>query len=293
MKTKDLKAGFELEGVLLRLDQLLPTKQVSDALKQTPTYKVIVASIGEVGVIEPLIVHRQKDGKYLLLDGHSRLEALRGLGVEETLCLIATDDEGYTYNRQRIHVAPIQANKMVLKAIDMGVPEDRIAKTLNLSLATIRENRGMLRGICPEAIDLLKDKHVAMQTFREFKRVKAMRQITMAELMTASATYSAAYAKALVAMSAKDELIETPKGSKDGGSTARDLARIEHEMHALEKDFLLMEDTYGRTVLELTLARGYLKKLLDNGRVVRYLTQKHAELLPEFQRIVESTALET
>ena len=292
MSTKGLKAAFEMEGKLLKLEQLLPTKQVPDSLKQTPTFKAIVASIGEVGVIEPLVVHPQKDGKYLLLDGHSRLEALKGLGIDETFCLVSTDDEGYTYNRQRIHVAPIQANRMVLKAIEIGVPEDRIAKTLNLSLATIRENRGMLRGICPEAIDLLKDKHVAMQTFREFKKVKALRQIAMAELMTASATYSAVYAKALVATTPKDQLVESAKPAKNGGANPRDLARMEHEMHALEKDFLLMEDTYGRTVLELTLARGYLKKLLDNARVVRYLAQKYPELLPEFQRIVEATALE-
>jgi len=104
---------------------------------------------------------------------------------------------------------------------------------------------------------------------------------------------AATYAKALVATTPRDQLVESAKAGKDGTANPRDLARIEHEMHTLEKDFLLMEDTYGRTVLELTLARGYLKKLLDNGRVVRYLAQKHPELLPEFQRIVEATALET
>lgn len=36
------------------------------------------------------------------------------------------------------------------------------------------------------------------------------------------------------------------------------------------------------------LARGYLKKLLDNGRVVRFLAQKHKDLLCEFQKIIES-----
>jgi ParB-like chromosome segregation protein Spo0J len=266
----------------VKLDQLLPTKQMTETAKQTPAYKTILASIGEVGVIEPLAVHPQGGGKYLLLDGHFRMEALKDLGIDEAFCLVSTDDEGYTYNRQRIHVAPIQANRMVLKAIDDGVPEDRIAKTLNLSLATIRENRSMLRGICPEALELLKDKHVAMQTFREFKRVKAMRQIEMAELMTASATYATAYAKALVAMTPRDQLVEVHRPAKEGAAKPRDLARIEHETRSLEKDFLLAEDAYGRTVLELTLARGYLKKLLDNGRVVRYLAQKHPTCSPSF-----------
>jgi len=77
-----------------------------------------------------------------------------------------------------------------------------------------------------------------------------------------------------------------------GVPDARLISRWRVWVHALEKDFLLREDTYGRTVLELTLARAYLKKLLDNGRVVRYLAQKYRDLLAEFQRIVETTALD-
>ena len=188
-------------------------------------------------------------------------------------------------------MAPIQANKMVLKAIEIGVPEERIAKTLNLSTTTIHNSRSLLQGICREAVELLKDKHVPAKTFQELKRVKGMRQIVMAELMTALGTYTAPYAQALVAMSKPDELVEDRKPGK-ARNKAQDLARIEHEMHTLEKEFLLREDTYGRTVLELTLARAYLKKLLDNGRVVRYLAQKYRDLLAEFQRIVETTALD-
>ena len=121
-------------------------------------------------MIEPLMVYRQKGGQYLLLDGHSRVEALKELGVDEAFCLVATDDESYTYNRQRIHVAPIQANKMVRRAVEMDVPEKRIAKALNLTKNTIRQSRTLLQGICPDAIDLLKDKHVASKTFRELRR---------------------------------------------------------------------------------------------------------------------------
>jgi hypothetical protein len=64
-------------------------------------------------------------------------------------------------------------------------------------------------------------------------------------------------------------------------------------MKALQKDFLLIEESYGRNVVDLTLARGYLKKLLENSRVVGFLSSKHRELLPELQRIVEVAALET
>ena len=37
--------------------------------------------------------------------------------------------------------------------------------------------------------------------------------------------------------------------------------------------------------------QGYLKKLLDNARVVRYLSQNYAEILAEFQKIAETKSL--
>jgi hypothetical protein len=275
----------------VKLVDLLPTKTLREGLKLTPPFQSILASIREVGVIEPLMVHPDKSGKYLLLDGHSRVEALKELCIDEAFCLVSTDDESYTYNRQRIHVAPIQANKMVRRAIEMGVPEERIARALNLAANTIRHSRALLQGICPEAIELLKDKNVASKTFAELKKVKPMRQIEIVELMTAAGLYVSTYASALVGLTPEDQLADVTKNGK-AKARSQDLARIEHEMRIIEKDFVLMQDTHDRTVLELTLARGYLKRLLDNGKVVRYLGQKHPDLLPEFQHIVDAAPLE-
>jgi hypothetical protein len=181
---------------------------------------------------------------------------------------------------------------MILKALDAGVSDERIAKALNISVATVRQNRSMLNGICPEAVDLLKDRPVALQTFREFKKVKPVRQIEMAELTVAAGTYDGSYARALVGATPKEHLAQPEKPKKIPGASVEDLARIEHEMQVVEKDFLLLDETYGRNVMDLTLARTYLKKLLDNGKVVRYLAQKHRDVLAEFQRIVETASLD-
>lgn len=123
--TTSPKAAFKFDGVMVKLDKLLPGKKVRDDLRHTTAYKTIVASIGEIGIIEPPMVYPAGNGKYLLVDGQSRVEALKDLKIDEVFCLIAADDETYTYNRQRIHVAPIQANKMLLKAIEIGVSEER------------------------------------------------------------------------------------------------------------------------------------------------------------------------
>jgi len=70
------------------------------------------------------------------------------------------------------------------------------------------------------------------------------------------------------------------------------MAKLEAEMRALERDFVVLEESYSRDTLNLQLARAYLKALLQNARVARHLGQKHAELLGQLQKVVEATSLE-
>lgn len=292
MTAPALKAAFALDGIVIRLEKLLPTRATAGKLKDSAKYRTLLASVREVGIVEPLNVYPQKGGKYLILDGHARVEALRDLGVEEAPCLIADQDEGYTYNQKVSRIAPIQANRMILKALEAGVPEERVARALNLSVQTIRNNRRLLHDICAEAIELLRDKHVAQGTLVLLKKVKPLRQIEMAEIMVAAGTYSATYARALVMTTAKEQLVDPESPKKIPGVKAEDLSRLEHEVRVQEKDFRMLDETYNEHVMALTIARGYLRTLLDNGRVVRFLSQNFREFLTEFQRLVESTALD-
>lgn len=291
MRRTSVQAAFQFEGVTLPLDKLLPTRTVPDQLKASVKYRSILASIREVGLVEPLSVFPQKGGKYLLLDGHLRVEALREAGITETTCLIATGDEGYTYNKQVSRIAPIQANRMILKALAAGVPEERIAKALNLAVHTIRCNRSLLQGICPEAVDLLKEKQVAHATLELLKKVKPIRQMEIAELMVMSGTYSATYAKSLLMITPPDQWVDVGRHKKRP-IKPEELARIEHEVRIQERDFRMIDESYNEQVMTLTIARGYLRNLLENNKVVRYLAQHHQEFLTEFQRIIESNGLD-
>ena len=44
-----------------------------------------------------------------------------------------------------------------------------------------------------------------------------------------------------------------------------------------------VDASYGENMLHLTFARGYIKKLLDNAKVVRFLNANHADILAEFE----------
>ncbi len=288
-----VKMAFEGETLVLPLAKILPTKTLQKGIKAISKYKDIAASHGVVGTIEPLVVCRQRDDDtFLLLEGHKRFAILQDAGATEVECIVSTDDEAYTYNAKVIRLAPIQANRMILKALDAGVPEARLAAALNRSASTIRMSRTMLKDICPEALDLLKDKPVATASFVLFKHVKPIRQIEMAELMNKMKNYGKSYAAGLVSRTKPELLAEEAPTKRPARPKPEDIARMETELQALEQDILHVDESYGRDVVNLTIARGYVKKLLENAKVTKYLATKHAELFTEFQRIQEVASLE-
>ncbi|WP_271520392.1 plasmid partitioning protein RepB C-terminal domain-containing protein [Bradyrhizobium sp. CCBAU 53380] len=276
----------------MRLADIQPLKLVSEEVKRSPKYRQIAASVAEIGLVEPPVVARSRDGqtKFLLLDGHLRFEVLRDRGLLEVECLISTEDEAFTYNKRVNRIAIIQEHRMILKAIENGVSEARIAKALNVDVVSIRRRRKLLDGICVEAVDLLKEKHLTLNSFSELRKLAPLRQIEAAELMIAMNNFSNSYVRSLVAATPRSQLAAgyTPRAPK--GLSDEQLALMERESASLAREFKVAEQTYGTDHLDLVLAVGYLSKLLRNGKVVGYLAKHFQELLFEFQRITESEA---
>ena len=287
--TAPLPVGFEALGIRLAIADIQPLRLVTKVIKASAKYAQISASIREVGIVEPPIVARDRAerGKFLMLDGHLRIEVLKDMGETEVLCLISTDDEAFTYNKRVSRIAVIQEHKMILKAIERGVSEDRIARALNVDVSAIQRKRRLLEGICSEAAELLKDKHVPVWTFTELRKLAPLRQIEAVELMVAMNKYTISYAKSLVAATPRDQLAEPYRQKVIKGLSDEQMALMERESANLDREFKLAEESYGSDHLDLVLTRGYLSKLLGNGRVVRYLAQHYPDLLTEFQRLAE------
>lgn len=177
------------------------------------------------------------------------------------------------------------------RAWTRGVPEEKIAAALNIDARSIIAKRDLLKGICAEAAELLKDKMVPIATFPVLKRMKAFRQIEAATLMNDAGLYSKSYADALFAATPKDQLVNPEKPKKVKGLDEDQMARMESEMESLQREYRLIEENYGKDVLNLTLAKGYLGSLLGNAKVVRYLAQHNPDILSQFQKIADITSL--
>ena len=285
----EVKMAFEESSQCIAISNIQPLKLVSDAIKNSPKYKQIAASIREIGLVEPPAVARDRTdpGKYLLLDGHLRIDVLKDMGKADVLCLVSTDDEAFTYNKRVNRLAIIQEHRMIFKAIEKGVPEKKIAKALNVDVQSIIRKRRLLEGICSEVADILKDKHIAINTFSELRKMAALRQIEAAELMVAMNKYTLSYAQSLVAATPQSQLVEADK-PKLKGLTDEQVGLMERESVGLEREFRIAEKAYGADHLDMVLTNGYLGKLLGNAKVVRYLAQNYSDILTEFQKLTEA-----
>ena len=283
-----VKLGFEEASMRIPLDAIIPLRDIAPAVRKSMKYAQIEASIAEVGIIEPPVVARDAvdRDRYHLLDGHLRVDIVRASGGTEIVCLIATDDEAFTYNRRICRMATIQEHLMILNAVKKGVSEERLARALNVNISSIRTKRTLLVGICSEVVALLRDRHVPINTFRQLRALKPLRQIEAAQLMIAMNRFSQSYARSLVTATPESQLVDGYRAPSPG-LTAEQIALMQRESEKLERDFRSIETSYGADHLDLVLAMGYVGRLLGNARVVRHLAQHHADILAEFQKVAD------
>lgn len=246
-------------------------------------------------MIEPLSVTPSEvgnGGQYVLLDGHLRILALQQLGDTHALCLVATDDESYTYNNRVNRISSIQEHRMICLAIERGVAPEQLAKALAVDISSVRRKIGLLDGICPEAIDLLKDRQFSPELSRALRKMKPMRQVECVELMNSVNNLSVPYAEALLVATPENQLIAGRKPAKLAGLSAEQMSLMEREMGNLQVQYKLVEQTYGQDVLNLVIAKGFLSKLMENEAVRRFISKYQPDLVAEFEAIIATLALD-
>ncbi|WP_164830134.1 plasmid partitioning protein RepB C-terminal domain-containing protein, partial [Sinorhizobium meliloti] len=97
------------------------------------------------------------------------------------------------------------------------------------------------------------------------------------------------FARAIRAATPDSQLVAAKKMTGAAASTppGQQIARMERELAALQTQVKSVEETYGIDNLHLTVARGYVAKLLANTRITRWLSYHRQEYLGEFQKIAE------
>lgn len=284
--------AFVPDVMQVPLDKILPSRRLPTLLGSVK-FRQIVSSIESVGVIEPLSVSLADaaEGQYLLLDGHVRLLALHELGADVAPCLLASDDEAYTYNTRINRLSTIQETRMLQEAVAKGVSREHLAQTLNIDISSLLKKLKLLDGICVEAAAMLKDRQFSPEISRLLRKMKATRQIECIDLMLSANSLTVNYAEALLATTPAELLVDGSKPEMRG-VTPEQMTRMEREMQNLQSQYKLIEDNYADDVLNLVVAQGYLNKLLANEAVSRFIAQQRPDIFEQFQSIVTMNSLD-
>ena len=238
-------------------------------LVRSSIFKQILASVREIGLIEPLVVYPQEGKGFLLLDGHLRLEALKILGSEEVNCIVSTDDESYTYNKRVNHIPPVAQHFMLMEAIkerscrgaDRRHPERRCRRD--------RRRVQMLDGICPEVVEMLRDRKLSLDLFPVLRKMKPIGQIATVELMVLRNDYSVAFAKTRLAISPPALLAKTSTARQQKANADAADALLGEDTDGLIQNLKAIEETYGTDVLTLTVTCAYLDRLFSEEKITQ------------------------
>lgn len=287
--------AFERQCIVVAVAQLSPLKVMRQGTKASKKYSQILTSVRAIGLVEPpvVIADTRHPGHYFILDGHLRVEALKDLEIVEVECIVATDDDTYTYNKQVNRMPPVQEHRMIQRAIDRGVSKERIAEALGFGVQTVSKRERLLDGICADAVARLQDVPCPAAVFDVLRRMAPVRQVQAAELMLGQSNFTTKFAKAILAATPEAMLVDPRKKKLDGDRriSIEQIARMERELASLQVQVKSVEDTYGIDNLHLTVAKGYIRKLLGDARVVRWLSKHRPEYLSEFQSVAELESL--
>lgn len=292
---KPVELGFETDCVDVPLDMMRVSKTLPNGVKNSVKYQQIRTSIASLGLVEPIVVvpDTQRQGGFIVLDGHLRADALRDLGHTLARCLVSKDDEGYTYNKRVNRLSVVQEHKMIVAAVESGTPIEKLVEALGLSGDAIRQRFKLLDGICPEAAALLAEKPATRGMFNVLRQMKPFRQMDVAQAMINLNNYSLKLALAMLNGTALDQLVAKAAAKVQGSGASETLRRLERELAAVQADTKLLDESYGPANLQLTIIKTHIKSLLENINVVKWMAKSHQDYLQQLQLIADIKRLPT
>ena len=122
-------------------------------------------------------------------------------------------------------------------------------------------------------------------------KVNSERQVEIARLMNDTNNYHASYVEGLVLGTKNDQMANPNSAKKKKGMSVEAIAKMEQELEQLESGMNVISETYRENMFTLQSAQTYIKSLLNNGRVAKYLLSKHPEINTEFQNIAAADSV--
>jgi hypothetical protein len=105
---------------------------------------------------------------------------------------------------------------------------------------------------------------------------------------------TAAHADALLKATPPEQRTDykPPQPEQPKGDPLEQIVKLEREMSQVQEKYKHAEENYGSELLNLVVAKGYLKKLMENEAVRSYVARHASEILEQFELVLNTVSME-
>ena len=89
---------------------------------------------------------------------------------------------------------------------------------------------------------------------------------------------------------AHDQLLQANPAAQQ--VSEEEIVKLEREMSQVQEKYKRAEESYGSELLNLVVAKGYLKKVLENDAVRAYVGRNAPEMLEQFELVLNTVSME-
>ncbi|EOY6267100.1 plasmid partitioning protein RepB C-terminal domain-containing protein [Escherichia coli] len=284
-RNKMILQCFDSRFYTFKVESLVYARTLPVNVKFSTKYKQIKASVDEIGLIEPIVVYINDANDKVILDGHLRVEVLKELGITTAHCLISPVEDTYSYNKRVSRLTIVQAQNMLLKAVESGVSVEKLCAVLGVTPDTLIGKLKISDGIAPEVMALLAEKNVPQTIFSVLKKLKFYKQIEMVNIMISINNFTRKFAMSMLHAVASEHLVAPKKDASRETDIRKNLERLEKEMASVQVETQHLQDEYAENNLRLVIIKNHIERLLANGQVLNWLYDNHQEYLSVLKQI--------
>ena len=274
-------------GADVEIGKLVPLQERKVNFRANNGYRKILASIREIGLIEPLCVF-QEDGVFVILDGYVRYRACEELGVKIVPCLVYPDKEAYTFNRMVNSLSPTQEARMLRRSLE-NIEEPTIAKVLGLRRIAPRLGATVSKQLHADVLKALDKGTISLGCAREFTYVKPKRQLEIMKEMERTHDHGISFVRALVLRTPPAQRNRTKKRRSPWDQHPDQKRELVTKLEAIEKRYDFYSSLYRQYTTDLLKLCIYVRKLIANERISNQLQGEAPEALGRFESILFQT----
>jgi ParB-like chromosome segregation protein Spo0J len=248
------------------------------------------STIENIGLLEPLLVSPREDGCYNILAGESCFDVMMEMGMETAPCMIRNDADIYTSNYQVNHLSPVEAAKMIKKAMEV-VDGQLIADVFGLKRMIFRLPEALLNRLHPTIIKACDNGTITRACARELAEVVPVRQLEIFAMMQNTKNFGTKFVKKQLLMTPqkkwqskrKTPPLEENRGRKKSLGTK--LQADQAKQDQLKK--LFREYTSALMLIVI-----HSREIITNNAIEKYLKTNMMPIYTEIKAIIESELIE-